>query len=343
MVRKPATDLEAEAARWFVRWNDATEAAGAKEQSRWFGWLRRSPRHVAAYFAMDDLWARLAESKVLQDFDVESWMSERRAKVVSLHETSVARDASPRPVARRPAWILWAAAGSVAGIAVGALAFWMLAAPGNSYHTGVGEQKIVRLADGSVLQLNTQSQARVAYTDGMREIELKGEALFTVAKEVRRPFLVRTHDATVRALGTRFNVYEQGVGTRVAVLEGRVRVSAASPGSPFDLSAGEEAEVTQRAAHKAIRPNVKVATAWRDRTLVFERATLSDVAREFNRYNTTQIEIDPATGEANRLSGTFDARHPESLLLWLQSRSDLAVDRRGNSYLVRDSSRKERK
>lgn len=335
MVKKPASDLEAEAARWFVRWNDASEAAGAKEQSRWFAWLRRSPQHVAAYFAMDDMSVRLAESKALQDFDVEAWMSERRAKVVSLREASAARDASPGLLSRRTDWMRWAAAASFAAIAVGALVFGLLAAPENAYHTGVGEQKTVRLTDGSVVQLNTRSQARVAYTDGVREIQLKGEALFTVAKDSHRPFLVRTHDATVRALGTRFNVYEQGTATRVAVLEGRVRVSATLPGSPFDLSAGEEAEVTQRVARKAIKPNVKVATAWQERTLVFERATLSDVAREFNRYNTMQFKIDPTTGGANRLSGTFDARHPESLLLWLQSREDVVVERERDVVVVR--------
>ena len=120
----------------------------------------------------------------------------------------------------------WAAAASFAAIAVGALVFWVAGSTRERVSHGVGEQKTVRLTDGSVLQLNTRSQARVAYTDGVREIELKGEALFTVAKDMHRPFLVRTHDATVRALGTRFNVYEQGTATRVAVLEGRVRVSS---------------------------------------------------------------------------------------------------------------------
>lgn len=338
MVKKPTTDLESEAARWFVRWNDATEPTGAKEQTRWFGWLRRSPRHVAAYFAMDDMSARLAESRALQDFDVDAWMSERRAKVVGLHEVSAAgrtpvAGTASQSASYRTARMGWAAAAGIATLAAGALGFWQLSTSGTSYRTGVGEQKTVHLADGSLLQLNTRSQARVAYTDGVREIELNGEALFTVAKDSSRPFLVRTHDATVRALGTRFNVYEQSGATRVAVLEGRVRVSTASPGKSFDLGAGEEGEVTQRVVRKEIEPNVRVATAWQDRTLVFERARLSDVAREFNRYNKMQFRVDAATGDSNRLSGTFDARHPESLLLWLQSRDDLVVEQ-GDAVVV---------
>jgi len=334
MVKKPAADVDSEAARWFVRWNDATEAVGTKEQSRWLGWLQRSPRHVAAYFAMDDLSARLSESKVLRDFDVDDWMSERRATVIGLRGSSAGRP-DPQISSRRPALKHWAFAACLAFLAAAALLLWQLSRNGDSYRTETGEQKTVRLADGSVLQLNTRSKLHVAYTDDAREIELKGEALFTVAKDVHRPFLVRTPDATVQALGTRFNVYEQGTATRVAVLEGRVRVSSTSSSETFDLGAGEEAEVTHRAVRKEIKPNVKLATAWQNRTLVFERASLADVAREFNRYNTMQFKVEGLTGAANRLSGTFDAQHPESLLLWLQSREDLVVERRGDAYTVR--------
>lgn len=334
MVKKPAADLESEAARWFVRWNDATDAVGAREQSRWFGWLQRSPQHVAAYFAMDDLSARLSESKALRDFDIDAWMRERRAAVIPLQGAPATQQSTPMIASRPRTSKRWLAAASFALLAVATLAFWQFSRNGSSYRTDVGEQKSVRLADGSVLELNTRSELRVAYTDEAREIDLKGEALFTVAKDEHRPFRVRTPDATVQALGTRFNVYEQGNATRVAVLEGRVRVSSTSSSESFDLTAGEEAEVTHHALRKEMKPNVKLATAWQNRTLVFERASLADVAREFNRYNAMQFKVDGMTGAANRLSGTFDAQHPESLLLWLQSREDLVVQRSGEGYTI---------
>jgi transmembrane sensor len=336
MVKKPPKDLASEAAQWFVRWSDTSETAGSKEQSRWFAWLQRSPRHVAAYFAMDDMNARLGESPALKDFDVDAWLASRRAPVMSLQAIPVVLSARPEVASRHPRWLRWASAAVLATIVVGGAAIWHLSTDAPSYRTGVGEQKTVRLADGSVLKLNTRSQARVAFTEGAREIQLEGEALFTVAKDVRRPFRVRTHDATVQAIGTRFNVYQQDRATRVAVLEGRVRVSSAPQNPSFDLAAGEEAKVIHGIARKESKPNVKVATAWQNRTLVFERAQLSEVAREFNRYNALQLQVDPATGETNRLSGTFDARHPESLLLWLQSRADIAVTREENVYVVRD-------
>ncbi len=49
---------------------------------------------------------------------------------------------------------------------------------------------------------------------------------------------------------------------------------------------------------------------------------------------TGRFEVDAVTGDSNRLSGTFDARHPDSLLLWSQSRDDLVVEKRGDAYVI---------
>ena len=339
MVTGPSKDVEREAAKWFVRWSDASEPVGAKEQSRWIAWLQRSPRHVAEYFTLDDLWNRLAESETIRDFDVDAWMGQRRAPVINLKVTPLTRALPEASTPARPAWARWVAAAAIATVVLGAAIFWKLSVSSDAYRTARGEQKTVQLADGSLLKLNTQSEARVRFDEQAREIELKGEALFTVAHDARRPFVVHVGEATVRAIGTQFNVYEQENGVRVAVLEGRVRLSSDALGKSFDLGAGEEARVIDGVPRKEVKPDVKAATAWRDRTLVFERARLAEVAHEFNRYNTMQFRVDPALDDSHRLSGTFDARHPESLLLWLQSRPDIAVTAgEGDVYFVREDS-----
>jgi transmembrane sensor len=251
-------------------------------------------------------------------------------------------------------WIF--ASVAVAAMSVALTLGWWMSEGARTYRTGRGEQKTLRLDDGSVLQLNTLSRARVAFTGHARVIDLQGEGLFTVAHDASRPFLVRTRGATARAIGTRFNVYEQGRVTKISVVEGVVQVSPTTSGESgiraetgaqpsndgslptssraLDISAGEEARVAAGAATKAQLPNVAVAVAWQNRALVFERAKLADVALEFNRYNESQFRIDAAVGESNHLSGTFDAGHPQSLLLWLQSRSDLKVTRQGDVFLV---------
>jgi transmembrane sensor len=343
MVMRRSRDVASEAVKWFVRWSDRNEPVGSKEQSRWIAWLQRSPKHVAEYFAVDDLHARLTESGALKDFDVDGWLTHRRAPVIQLNaaplERALVHARTPDKAWRWSRRLHWGAAAAIL-VVLGISIVWRLSTTGDSYSTSLGEQKTVQLADGSSLQLNTASTARVKFDERSREIELEGEALFTVAHDARRPFLVYTHGATVRAIGTRFNVYEQEHATRVSVLEGRVRLTSSWRNQSFELGAGEEARVIDGVAHKELKPDVQAATAWRQRTLVFERAKLADVARELNRYNTMRFSVDPAVGDAHRLSGTFDARHPESLLLWLQSRPDMAVTRQGNVYIVRESDKR---
>jgi transmembrane sensor len=113
--------------------------------------------------------------------------------------------------------------------------------------TAVGEQRSIALADGSLVQLNTNSELRVDLKNNERRIVLeRGEARFTVAKDPNRPFVVKTPQATVRALGTVFNVQIAPQGTDVAVLEGHVEVAI----QPQDNSQPSEPESPAELAKK---------------------------------------------------------------------------------------------
>ncbi|MBL8271510.1 FecR family protein, partial [Steroidobacter sp.] len=227
---------------------------------------------------------------------------------------------------------------------------------GERYHTAIGQQSTYQLPDGSTMKLNTRSRARVRFSEERRLIELEGEGLFTVAHDSSRPFYVRTSGATVRAVGTKFNVYEVTGETQVAVVEGIVQVTLGSklstaavtqPLSPLPagsapsvttsavaLAAGEAARVIDGRIEKQTLPDPEIAIAWQMHQLVFEDATLSDVVTQFNRYNTGQIYVDKSVGDTKRLSGTFDAIHPQSLLLYLAKDRDLSVNREGNDYRI---------
>lgn len=103
----------------------------------------------------------------------------------------------------------------------------------NTYTTGIGEQRSIVLSDGSTIQLNTGSRVRVRYSDAERDVDLlEGQALFRVAKNHDRPFVVDTNGARVRAVGTEFDVYRKYGGTVVTVIEGKVAVL----GKPHALS-----------------------------------------------------------------------------------------------------------
>ena len=215
-----------------------------------------------------------------------------------------------------------------------------------AYATGTGEQRRIVLADGSAVDLNTRSRIEVDFREGSRDIHLLGgEAFFDVAKDPSRPFHVTSGTTVVRAVGTQFNVYRQSTQTVVTVVEGRVAVtespagSAAGPatvastGSPgpgaaaLELSAGQEVVVASRPARRAdtvrtsvVRPmptNVRAATSWRQRRLIFEDRALADVVAQFNRYNRRQLVIQDAGLAGERISGVFDADKPQDLLAFL--------------------------
>lgn len=346
--------IDRDAADWVVRWEDRERAPAPKEQSRWFGWLQRSPRHLQSYLDTADLYERLGQMDPDNKIDVEEWLAEHRAPVVSIAQPAPSPARQSRPelaVSRRWPWL--AAASFIITVGFASMSLGIFESP--SYETAVGQQSVNRLDDGSIMNLNTRSRATIRFSDTERIVELEGEAMFTVAKDSARPFFVRTHGATIRAVGTVFNVYERTSETRIAVVEGTVQVSSgarnegtATPSGPsrtngttqppngsVAISAGEAARVSQGQVAKVPEPDIDAAVAWQQQKLVFEDVTLETVAAEFNRYNKAQLRIEGPVGQAKRLSGTFDALHPQSLLLYLKRDETVTVEALGDDFVVR--------
>lgn len=190
--------------------------------------------------------------------------------------------------------------------------------------TGVGERRLVQLADGSQLTLNTASRAVVAYGDARRDVRLlAGQALFEVAHDPARPFVVSAGTRSVTALGTTFDVRREGDALDVLLIEGRVAVSmplasaaadaavaTAEEPAPTLLAPGERLRIV--AEHAAVeQADLARATSWRDGHLIFHGDRLDQVLAEVNRYRSKPLRLtDPALGEL-RISGVVntDATH----------------------------------
>jgi transmembrane sensor len=251
-------------------------------------------------------------------------------------------------------WSQLAASVAVIGLIAGG-SIWYLAARMPVYATTFGEQRSITLDDGSVVDINSHSRVQVRYSANERDVDLlEGEALFHVAKNPARPFWVSSATTRVRAVGTEFDVYKKLSGTVVTVVEGRVAVllRASSPaartadgtkegaterdppiargmpdggGAPIFLSTGEQVLVTPLAMQKVTRPNIEIATAWTQRELAFESASLAEVAEEFNRYNRRQLVIDDPTLYDFHISGLFSSSDPASLVRFLRERPGVRV------------------
>jgi len=225
---------------------------------------------------------------------------------------------------RRRVMLTGSAAASLAAAGiVGAAMIWndrsrtfVVAPPVEYFATRIGETRSVRLADGSVITLNTNSKVSVSYTETIRNIHLdQGEALFKVAKNKTRPFIVTASDTVVRAVGTSFTVRvlpERPV--QVLVQEGVVEVTHRGVRSSKPVRAVAETQTVVAAnAPIAVRavPRIQVERdlAWRYGQISFENETLADAAVEFARYSDTRIAVDPAISNRT-ITGMFAANDP---------------------------------
>jgi transmembrane sensor len=231
-----------EASEWFVDFRVGDVDAAAREQ--FDEWLRRSPEHIRAYMEIAKTYVELPALKIAGKVDVDSLIAYAHSaeNVVPFENTDSARPPRPAGTASETGYrdsqattsgkhprrrFLAAAAAIVLSIAA---VVWWRTEQHPLYVTDIGERRSITLADGSTVDLNARSKLRIDFSKGERRVELlDGQALFQVAKDKNRPFIVASGAATVRAVGTQFDVYRKDSGITVTVLEGRVAVYSSAP------------------------------------------------------------------------------------------------------------------
>jgi transmembrane sensor len=330
---KPHPVIVAEASAWFIefRTGDVNDAA----RQHFIEWLRRSPEHIQAYLEVSGVWAELPTSDPEGKIDISSLVARARSEAdivalspVGARPTEVPSPEEPRMLRHWPrrAVLAIAALALLASVTVRLLSVGDF---GSSYSTGIGEQRTIQLADGSTVEVNARSRVRVHLTDQQRDVTLlEGQALFRVARDSRRPFVVRAGDAEVRAVGTEFDVYRKQSATVVTVVEGRVETYDESGGTgaaAIVLSAGEQLTVLPHTVAKPTRTDTVAATAWVQKRLMFEETPLRDVAEEFNRYNRRPLTIDDRELQKVTISGVYSSTDPASLINFLRSQSSIRV------------------
>lgn len=332
------TQIYQEATDWLIRHREGE--LSPQEKDRFDAWLRESPQHVRAYLEMSALWEDAPALEPNWNPAPEQLIARARSEgnvhaLADRGRPGKGEDVSaPLPAGGRLRAGLFAVAATFLVTVAGATSWYWLHR--NVYATDIGEQRSIVLADGSTVELNSRSRVRIRYNDAQRDVDLlEGQALFRVAHNAARPFIVHSGTAHVRAVGTQFDVYRKRAGTVVTVVEGKVAASKSGDGNAILLVAGEQLTVPvgkPSGAGQAIAAgnpqpaNVTAATAWIQRTLVFESAPLSNVAEEFNRYNTRQLVVTDPELAGIHISGVFSSTDPALLLKFLRAQSELNVD-----------------
>jgi transmembrane sensor len=333
-----------QACHWCILLNggNATQA----DQKAFGEWVARSPERIEAYIQAARLTKALKSRKLRwPSTPIETLVREAKeapAEVVSLFSSGVVPQAKPplRQSRRKPPLMFALAATLVVALAC----TWVFLTGSQRYATAVGEQRSVVLSDGSVVTLNTSSVIQVKLTKTARIIHLvSGEALFQVAHDKARPFDVIAGNATVRAVGTQFNVERKADGATVTVVEGKVSVQNdleksagknSKVSTAIPLSAGEGVTVAPRARLQPTSVNVATATAWTQRRLVFEHRPLGEVVDEFNRYNRQKIQIESPELQGQEITGVFQANDPNSLLDFIAKIPGVRIEREGSIIKV---------
>jgi transmembrane sensor len=169
--------------------------------------------------------------------------------------------------------------------------------------------------------LGGDTALRVAFDDTFRRVELtRGEAFFTVAKNPARPFEVRAGAATVRALGTAFNVRRGSERVVVAVLEGRVRITGAESPVAVPVAAGEQSVVIESSVQAAVRlASPASATAWQSGRLAFDQEPLRYALEVVNRYSPKPIVVENDSLGALLITGSVLSENVDGWVKSLES------------------------
>lgn len=284
--------IAAEAALWLVRTAEG-DAAGRRSLGL-ERWLSEHPGHRAAFADAKALWRDLGATAERSRFPA-------------------AATARPRMSRSTPRYG-WVAAVAACLLMVVGLNSWF-AARMSGIETGVGEQRTIRLADATKVMLNTDTRIEVEYDAKRRLVVLdRGEALFDVAHDPAKPFLVKVGDDYVRAVGTSFTVRRDARGLEVTLLEGSVIVGkdATTGRSGVRLRAGERLRTGGGGPPSIDHPVIDDVTAWRRGELVFDATPIGHAISEMNRYSDRPITLRGADMSGTKLSGVFETGDSEA-------------------------------
>lgn len=308
--------IEDEALEWLIRREgpDWTENEDAKLNA----WLEEAMAHKAAFWRAE-----------------HGWQNADRIRSIGFDNGRSTEAFAPK----RHGWKRVAVAASLlAALAIGGLT---LSRPLSTDHiaevqqsqfdTPVGGRKIVDLVDGSRLELNTSTRLRAAVNDRSREVWLdSGEAFFEVAHREGNRFVVYAGRQQVVVLGTKFSVRRDGERVTVNVLEGLVKVQDSEGTNTHVAIIGAGDTAIARGASTLIsstsEERVENALAWRDGMLSFDRAPLSTVVSEFNRYNRIQLAVTDQSVAQITIGGSFRASSVESFVRLLQDAYGLKIE-----------------
>ncbi|KQM97039.1 hypothetical protein ASE85_15940 [Sphingobium sp. Leaf26] len=294
--------IEAQAACLLARLNSAPSP---QDEADICAWVESDPRHAVAFAHAEAAW------------EAAERLKSAAADITLPPMAVIVSEEQQRRLSRN---IMIAAAVAVLFFIVAAIVTVRTFSGIDRYQTDIGELRDIALDDGSVLHLNSDSEAEVRFTANGRKVRIiRGEASFDVAHDQKRPFDVEARSAVIRAVGTAFNVRMRPSIVELTVTQGAVTVH--SGGSTAQKVAAGSGAVIQPRTIALTRLGSKLIdqrTAWREQMVELDGETIEQAAGEFNRYRATPILIGDSRVSALRIGGRFRINDSREFLSALQ-------------------------
>ena len=315
------------AADWFVRLQ-----AAAATHGDWLAferWLLADPINALAYEDLEALWVDLEHANFIPDLGARPVTGVRRA----------ARPRLGRRSRRRAGFA--AAAALAAGLAAAAIgvAFWPQPVPTQVFRTAPGQVRQITLADGTRINLNVASTISVRLGRGARQVEMSdGEAVFDVAHDAVRPFLIAVGDREVRVVGTEFNLRRRDGRLALTVRRGAVEVrpTDAPDSAPTMVAKGQALAHTQGDDREVLRASdPDAAFAWTSGQLIYRNQPMSDVAADLTRRFATPVRTADARTASLRFSGVLVTDSEPAVLRRLEAFAPVRADPTNGAIVLR--------
>ncbi|PTQ08238.1 iron dicitrate transport regulator FecR [Sphingomonas oleivorans] len=307
MNDNPKSGANGDAAAWYARLQ--ADDATLQDRRAFAQWHDADPEHQRAWAAVRHADTNIGH--VAHDPAIQAMLS----------------DALAIPSRRGSLWKgLAAAAAMVATVGGASILLWQrLDVPPSpqmasirEFRTETGGRSTVRLPDGSVVTLDTESVVRVPDWGAERRVTLVGgRAFFKVAKDAAHPFVVTAGGNSVTALGTAFDVRVEPGRFGVALVEGRVRVETPAAKRTTILDPGGTLIAEGRAIRLA-QGEADQATGWLAHRLTFDEAPLDHVVAEMNRYSERKLILNDTALRSRKISGVFHTGEPTTLAAALE-------------------------
>lgn len=313
-----------------------------QEAADWLTRLQRPEVEETDWLAFD---AWLSEPGALEAYDAIQAVDEEIFQRGSAVRGELAEPR--RATVKRAFTIDWrwlgglGAAAAVAAVAI-VVAPWgeLLPQPDSLYVTAKGEHRAVQLTDGSHIDLNTDSHVSVRLDKDARRVTVHdGQALFDVAHDSQRPFLITAGDETVRVVGTKFDVRRRDGQLSITVLRGLVEVSTDGEDTPVRLRPGQMLEHVEGASGVVVRAvAAEDQVGWRSGRLIYRDQPLGRIVGDMNHYFDRPLRLEGENAANLRFSGVLIVDSQDAMVRRLTSLMPLSATPTDDSIVLRGKS-----